>query len=164
MAWRLGKKEFDAGKGDANRCALRALTARDLPPGILLYDGSDAVGWCSIAPRREFVRLEASRVLAPVDAEPVWSVTCFFVRKGYRRMGLSVKLLEAAVEFARAHGARIVEGYPQEIGGSLPGAFVWTGLLSTFERAGFKEVARRSKIRPVMRRYLRGRSRNAPQP
>lgn len=154
MAWRLRKKEFDAGKGEGNRRALEKLTSAETPPGILLYSGNEAVGWCSVAPRREFLRLEGSRVWAPVDDKPVWSVSCFFVRKGYRRLGLSVKLLLAAVEFARSNGASIVEGYPLEIEGALPGAFVWTGLVSTFKRAGFREVARRSKAKPVMRLVL----------
>src|SRR6266545_4776535 len=75
MAWRKKKKEFDAGKYDVNRRALKKLTASKVPPGMLLYSGDEVVGWCSIAPRADFVRLEASRVLAPVDDKPVWSVS-----------------------------------------------------------------------------------------
>ena len=33
----------------------------------------------------------------------------------------------------------------------IPDSFVWTGLPSAFERAGFVEVARRSPARPIMR-------------
>ncbi len=159
MAWRRTRKDFDAGKAGGNKRALKKLTAGPRAPGILLYRNDEAVGWCSIAPRGDFVRLEGSRVWAPVDERPVWSVSCFFVKKTYRNQGLSVKLLEAAVEFAREHGAEIVEGYPQETGTRLPDAFVWTGLVASYRGAGFEEAARRSRGKPVMRRYVKSAAR-----
>jgi GNAT superfamily N-acetyltransferase len=91
-------------------------------------------------------------VAAPVDDKPVWSVTCFFIAKPHRKQGLSVVLLKAAVAFAKKNGAKIVEGYPQELNKPQADAFVYHGLASTFEKAGFREVARRSPTRPVMRR------------
>jgi GNAT superfamily N-acetyltransferase len=155
MTWRRSKKEFDAGKGEGNRSALKRLTKREVAPGVLLYKGEEVVGWCSVGPRAEFIRLEASRVWAPVDDKPVWSVTCFFVKKGHRNQGLSVELLKAAAEFAKQHGAKLLEGYPQELKSKLPDAFVWTGLAGSFKRAGFKEAARRSDNKPIMRKSLR---------
>ena len=155
MTWRKTKKEFDAGKYDVNRRALKKLTASKVPPGVLLYSGDEVVGWCSIAPRTDFVRLEASRVLAPVDNKPVWSVSCFFVKKGSRNQGLSVELLKGAIAFAKKHGANIVEGYPNDLADKLPDAFVWTGLMASYKRAGFKEVARRSETKPIMRLELK---------
>jgi GNAT superfamily N-acetyltransferase len=90
--------------------------------------------------------------LKPVDEEPVWSVVCFFVARSHRRKGLTVALLKAAVAYAREQGARIVEGYPVEPKqGSMPDVFAYTGLVGAFEKAGFVEVARRSKSRPIMR-------------
>jgi hypothetical protein len=54
------------------------------------------------------------------------------------------------------HGARIVEGYPTEPGSwRAPDVFVFIGLASSFEGAGFVEVARRSRSRPLMRRQVR---------
>jgi hypothetical protein len=68
---------------------------------------------------------------------------------------VTVELLEAAVEYARRHGAQVVEGYPVEPrGGKAPDVFVYTGLASAFLKAGFKEVIRRTETRPIMRRYL----------
>jgi GNAT superfamily N-acetyltransferase len=93
-------------------------------------------------------------VLAPIDDQPVWSVSCLFVLKPFRRRGLSVQLLRAAAEYARTQGARIVEGFPVEPPKSLPDVFVWTGLASACRQAGFVEAARRSNQRPVMRRTL----------
>jgi GNAT superfamily N-acetyltransferase len=105
-----------------------------------------------VAPRKAYPALERSRVLKPVDDQPVWSVTCFYIPRALRRSGLTTILLRAAVEYAGKRGARIVEGYPIDPqSGNMPDAFAWTGLVSAFRKAGFKEVARRSAGRPVMR-------------
>ncbi len=155
MAWRLAHKDFAAGKGEGNRRAFRAVVKQGPPPGILAYCGTGPVGWCAVAPRSAYPRLANSRVLAPVDDEPVWSVSCLFVTKGHRRKGLSAELLQAAATLAQSHGAGVVEGYPVDTRGKdQPAPFVWTGLPPAFLKAGFKEVARRSPTRPVMRRVL----------
>jgi len=154
MAWRQANKDFQRNKGAGNKRAIKKLVESGTPPGILAYSGREAVGWISIAPREQFIRLEGSKVLAPVDDKPVWSVTCFFVRKDFRRHGLTIELLNAASEFARKRGAKIVEGYPNDLKENITPVFVWTGLAISFERAGFKEAVRRSKTRPIMRRVL----------
>ncbi len=100
------------------------------------------------------MRLENHRTLKRVDQEPVWSIVCLFVAKGYRRQGVSVALLKAAAEYARKHGAKIVEGYPTEPGKILPDPFVYTGLVSAFLRAGFREAARPARTRTIMRKKL----------
>jgi GNAT superfamily N-acetyltransferase len=157
MWWRLPRSAWTRGKGDGNRRELRKLVQAGPPPGILAYEGGEPVGWCAIAPRPEYPALGRSRVLAPVDDRPaVWSVTCFFVSRPFRRRGVTVQLLKAAVRHARDSGARIVEGYPVVSStGSMPDAFAYTGLPSAYEKAGFTEVARRSPSRPIMRRVLR---------
>jgi GNAT superfamily N-acetyltransferase len=70
------------------------------PPGILAYVEGEAVAWCAVAPREAYGQLARSRVLKPIDAEPVWSVSCVFVERAYRRRGVSVALLRAAGKFA----------------------------------------------------------------
>jgi GNAT superfamily N-acetyltransferase len=149
---RLRAAEWKKGLGDRNRRAFRRRAAASPPPGVLAYVDDRPAGWCSIGPRDEFVRLEGSRVMGRVDDRPVWSVVCFFVRREHRGRGLAVELLRAAVGLAARHGARLIEGYPVEPrAGRTDSAFAWTGLASTFARAGFREVARRSATRPVMR-------------
>lgn len=154
MAWRLPTKEFKQKQGEANRRAMKKIVATETAPGVLAYDGKEPVGWIAVAPRKAFVRLAGSRILAPVDDQPVWSVMCFFVRKDHRRQGLSVELLRAAAKFAKRNKAKVLEGYPQELTKDLPAPFVWTGLVSAFRRAGFEEAARRSPSRPIMRLVL----------
>lgn len=152
MCWRLPRKQFQAGKGEGNRQAFFHVVEAGPAPGVLAYRGGAPAGWCAVAPRSEYPALERSRVWKAVDDEPVWSVSCFFVAKEYRRQGLSVRLLEAACAYARSQGASVVEGYPLEPEKGLqPDVFVWTGLVSAFRKAGFTEVARRSPTKPIMR-------------
>jgi len=154
MWWRLPRAEWNRGKGAGNRRALRRIVEKGGAPGILAYEGGRPVGWCAIAPREAYTVLERSRTLKRLDDEPVWSVTCFFIDKDWRRRGLTVKLLDAACAHAKRKGARIVEGYPVDPSGDYPAAWAWTGLRSAFESAGFREVARPSRTRPIMRRHL----------
>lgn len=152
MYWRLPGAVFQAQKGDDNRLAMQAMVHTGDTPGILAYVEDQAVGWCSIAPREAFPTLARSRILQPVDDQPVWSIVCFFVARKYRRQGVSQGLISAAVDYARQNGATIVEAYPTEPEKALvPDVFIFTGLASVFRKAGFMEVARRSKTRPLMR-------------
>ncbi len=160
MAWRLRTKDWEAGKGAKNKRAFKRIVTSGKVPGVVAYLKGEPVAWCAVAPRKDYSFLERSRVLKPVDDKLVWSISCLFVLKPYRRQGISVRLLEAAVEFAGKRGARIVEGYPiQPTMKQTPDAFVWTGTPSAFTRAGFREVLRRSRTRPIMRRMIRPKRR-----
>jgi GNAT superfamily N-acetyltransferase len=154
MYWRLPGPVYEAGKGEPNRQAHRRLVEAGVVPGILAYAGDEAVGWCSFAPRADYLRLARSRNLKAVDDAPVWSIGCFFIRKDQRGRGLSLGLLCAAVETIAARGGRIIEGYPIDKAGEMPEVFAWTGFMDTYRRAGFVEVARRAETRPIMRLTL----------
>ena len=155
MWWRRRRADFDRNKGGGNKRALRKLVAAGDPPGLIAYAGRQPVAWCSLGPRDRFVRFSTSRVLRPVDAEPVWSLVCFFVARPWRRKGMTVALLDAAADHARKRGARILEGYPvAPRAGAIPDVFAWTGLPGAFTKVGFEEVARRSPSRPIMRLVL----------
>jgi GNAT superfamily N-acetyltransferase len=155
MYWRLTRAQYNIGKGEKNRRAMKAIVQAGETPGILAYADGEPVAWCSVAPRESFSALDRSRILKPVDDRAVWSVACLFVDKKHRRQGLSVKLLKAAIDFVGKRGGRIIEGYPVEPKKDQPDAFVWTGLASAFIKAGFKEVERRSESRPIMRYEIR---------
>ncbi len=154
MWWRLPHARWKAGKGEGNRRALRRIVRSGAVPGLVAYAGREAVGWCALAPRPEYPRLERSRILGPVDGRPVWSITCFFVKRAFRGRGVTRALLEAAAAHARRRGARVLEAYPVDPRGRTADAWVFTGVASTFRRAGFREAARRSPTRPVVRREL----------
>jgi len=155
MLWRLSPSEFEAQKGNGNRKAMQRLAQSKTSPGILAYDANTAIGWCAIAPREEYPKLNASRILKPVDEKPVWSVSCFFIHKAYRRKGISVKLLNAAAVYAKSKGAKIIEGYPVDpTKNNYPPVFAWTGISKAFQKAEFTECIRRSPTRPIMRREV----------
>ena len=155
MTWRLTAAVYQQQRGEENKKAIHQLVKKKKPLGILAYEKKKAVGWCAVAPRIEYKRLENSKILKPIDDLPVWSVSCFFIDKEYRNKGLSTQLLKAAIDFAKKHGAKVIEGYPVDPKkGKMPAVFVWTGLASAFIKNGFKEVERRSETRPIMRYYI----------
>jgi len=155
MYWRITQKVLDKQKGGGNKKAIKKIIFDGNVPGILAYQDEQPIGWCAVAPRAEFTRLENSRILKPVDDKPVWSVTCFFINRKFRNTGLSVELLNASKKFVKTNGGKIIEGYPIEPReNKMPDAFAWVGLSRTFIKAGFKEVERRSETRPIMRFYL----------
>jgi GNAT superfamily N-acetyltransferase len=145
------------GDREGNRAAMRRqLTTAKVPPGLVAYQDGTPVGWCAVAPRSDYPRIEHMRVPAASSDEPdLWSVTCFVVRVGQRRSGVAGRLLAAAVEFARRHGARTVEAYPFDLSVRGTGAnSLFVGTLSMFQRAGFVEVARPLPARAVVRLTL----------
>lgn len=155
MWWRLKRSQFNKQKGEGNKQAMKAIIDTGEIPGILAYHKDQPIAWCSIAPRENFTLLNRSRILKVIDDEPVWSIVCLFVKKEYRRKGVSSDLLKAAIKYARCMGAKIVEGYPVDTQtNKYPDVFAATGLYSTFKDIGFKECARRSETRPIMRLFI----------
>lgn len=156
MVWRRTAAEWPAAKGEPNRRAFRKIIADGPPPGVLAYAGKEPIGWCAVAPRETYVRLQTSRVLKPLDDQPVWSISCLFVARAWRRRGISSRLADAAAQLARRLGAKIVEAYPVLPRTSdMPAAFAWTGVPGSFERAGFTEAGRHSRSRPILRRRVK---------
>jgi len=154
MYWKLPLKVFEENQGSGNRSMQKAIVEQGSPPGVIAYVDGIPAGWCAIEPRENYSRFEKARTLKPIDDLPVWSITCFFIKKEYRNLGLSKALLRGAVEYALKSGANVIEGYPHDLGASkLPDPFVYTGLVSSFKSIGFVEVARRSEKRPIMRYY-----------
>jgi GNAT superfamily N-acetyltransferase len=135
MFWRLRSKDWSFTKAGETRDAFHRLVDedRDPAPGLLAYRDGRAIGWVSVAPREDYERLTNSRVRPRIDDTPVWSVVCFVVSKSARGAGLTRRLLDAAADYARAHGAPGLEAYPVDPGeGRIPAALGYTGMLSTF--------------------------------
>jgi GNAT superfamily N-acetyltransferase len=163
--WRVRGRDWTNSTADENRAVLEAavdgLAADGRAPGLVAYRDGEAVGWVSLGPRPDYDRIVHSTVLAPVDDRPVWSIVCFVVGRRTRGQGVARALLEAAVAYAREHGAATLEAYPVDTtDGRVPAANAYRGTLSMFEAAGFTEVARRqanrtSPPRPIVRLELR---------
>ena len=92
-----------------------------------------------------------------VDDKAVWSIVCFFVDPRERGKGVMEALLRAAIDYARSQGATLLEAYPVDKRERSHPDFMWFGAKRMYDRAGFKEVARRKRTRPVMRRGVRPR-------
>jgi GNAT superfamily N-acetyltransferase len=134
--------------GPARKKAMRALVQSGIPVGLLGYSEGTPVAWCSVAPRTTFPGL----IVVGARDDPVWSLTCFYIRPEFRGEGLQRKLLDAAIQEARTRGAKALEAYPVEP--SSP-SYRFGGFIPFFERAGFREVGRLGSRRNVMRRQIR---------
>ena len=160
MWWRLARGQWRAQRGAGNRAAFKQVVGANEVPGLLAYSDNQPVGWCAVAPRDAFPSLDRSRVLARVDNQPVWSISCFFIAAAFRRRRVSAALVRAAVDHVARRGGGIIEGYPVEPANpKSTDIYSWTGIASSFRDAGFKEVARRSLTRPIMRRRVRPKKR-----
>jgi GNAT superfamily N-acetyltransferase len=151
MYWRIGSA-YRQRPRERNRAAFRRIVKRGPPPGLLAFDGDLAVGWCQVTPRDALPWLDRARALGRVDAVGVWSLSCLYVRKGYRKRGLTSALISAALKAAKRANAPALEAYPLDR--RLTPSTSFTGYASTFARAGFKTVARRVPPRPIMRHDL----------
>jgi GNAT superfamily N-acetyltransferase len=162
--FRVRGRDWTNSTGAENRLVLEAaaeaLAAEGRAPGLLASRDGVVVGWVSVGPRSDYERLAFSKVLAPVDDRPVWSIVCFVVGRRARGQGVSAALLDAAIAYARSHGATLLEAYPVDTGGGrVAPANAYHGALSMFERAGFVVVERRqwnaaSPVRPIVRLEL----------
>ena len=114
--------------------------------GLIGYVDGEAAGWVAVEPRENYPRLWSRKqawMRMDPELEGVWSVTCFVVRKGWRKSGLTYELATATVEYGEQVGARVLEGYPTE---PPPGkAVIWdeasVGLVQVFLEAGYEVVA-----------------------
>ncbi len=150
-----GRVSVSGAAGEGHKRQLCDLVEGGTVPGLVGYlDGAPA-GWISLGPREDFRKLERSPIMKPVDDTEVWSIVCTFVAKAHRGQGLQHKLLAGAIDWAREQGVRTLEAYPIDKPHRSHDDFMFFGSRSLYERAGFREVVRRSPTRVVMRRGLR---------
>jgi GNAT superfamily N-acetyltransferase len=154
MWWRITNKDFTTLGKEGLKEAMRTLVHRGVETGLIAYVDGVPAGWVTVASRADYVRLSTSRLLAPVDDQPVWAIPCFFVHHNFRHQGFMSQLINTAVEYARVHGAEIVEAYPYDVDKKAGPADIYTGVSSIFKSAGFEEVARRKPTRPIMRKEV----------
>lgn len=140
-----------ASRAQASKSQLKALTDAGRTPGLIGYRGKVPMGWISLGPREEYVKLARSPVMKPVDDQPVWSIICFVVPAQYRGQGVAQALLAGAITYAKKQGAKLLEAYPVDKPSRANDESMWFGAKSMYDRAGFSEVARRKPHRPVVR-------------
>jgi GNAT superfamily N-acetyltransferase len=152
--WRVPRKDYVAGSGARNKARYRKLVEAGPPPGLIAYVDGEPAAWAQVCPRADLPTLDRSRFFKPVDDKPVWSISCFFVRRGFRGMNLTAALVKQAQVFAKKNGATMLEAYPWKTEGKKSAPVIYTGVASTFAKLGFDIVAARAAHRPIMRKRL----------
>jgi GNAT superfamily N-acetyltransferase len=148
MRWRMTSSEFQSSSKEARVAELERRICQGDPVGLLAYAEGEPIAWCSIAPRNLYARLERYRALPRIDDAEVWSLVCFFVDRRFRRQGMILHLIRAAIDYARSQGAQIIEAYPVE---PESPSYTYMGSPTTFQRAGFRDVTPAGQTRQVMR-------------
>ncbi len=96
------------------------------------------------------------RISSSMPAEAsVWAITCFVIRVGFRRRGIASELLQAAIEYAREHGATLLYAKPFDTNAEKKaGADLYTGILSSFLKAGFTETERTNRRKVLVQKRI----------
>ena len=151
VEWRLTSGEFSRSAPPERRETLQNLVMRGEPVGLLAYLDGRPVGWCSVAPVSQYGRLVRSKTL-PYPEEPgAWALTCFFMRAGFRRQGLSKALLKAAIDYVQPAGAPALYAYPHRTAERVPS---YSGSIWLYHDAEFEEMPSHSTATLVMRRQF----------
>jgi GNAT superfamily N-acetyltransferase len=159
--WRISSTEYDRLNSRGRKQALKGMVETNEPIGILAYQNQEPVAWCSIAPRESYGRLERSRTIKRIDDLRTWSIVCFYLSRHARRQGVALGLVRASVEYARSMGAEVVESYPVEPKMNKKGeldygvSYRYMGYVSTFKKAGFKDITPIGGKRWVMRYIIK---------
>lgn len=161
MHWRVprGGKLWEASKGAKNKRAFKRLVTGGKVRGCLAFAADEPVGWCCVGPRGDFPRLERTKALQTDWDEHTWSVTCLYIKAGWRHRGVGTALVEGATKVARRHGAKVLEAYPvtpKHTDRDVPAAFAWTGVPPLFEKHGFEDVTPRGNPREILVKRFRG--------
>jgi len=166
---RLTGTDMKAMRGpglNQRRCdAMTKLARRRRAPGLLAFEGDQAVGWIAVAPRTELKRIETSRATPRVDDMEVWVIPCITVRPSARGRGVALALIRAGVAYAKKEGAPAVEAYPRAGSARTADDNAYFGTEPLFRRAGFRVIrkprdkARRNWVRRVTMRLQTAKAR-----
>ena len=157
--WRLpkGGKLWDETKGPKAKRMMKKLFKENEVTGLLAYDGTKPIGWCSYGPRIAFPRTERIKAYRRDDLQGVWSINCFFIDRRYRKQGVARQMLQAALKFITKRKIKTVEAYPVTLtkdGNQLPAAFSYTGPIKIFTDEGFEIIQQVSHSRPLVCKSL----------
>lgn len=145
--WCLEFHPEGSERGALRREKKEARVRRGAAHAALVYDGPTCVGWCQFGPPEELPRIKHLRVYSEGAGEPPqWRITCFFVDKAYRGMGVSSAALAGALEEIALLGGGAVESYPEDVADrKVSASFLYNSRLSMFERQGFVRIRRLGK-------------------
>jgi len=95
-----------------NKAAFHEVVKSGPPPGLLAFMAIWPWAGVSLPPRDALPWLDRAWRLRRVDDVPVWSISCFYIRKGYHQQGVTSALIAAALKTAKSAGAPALEAYP----------------------------------------------------
>ncbi|MER9128357.1 GNAT family N-acetyltransferase [Mesorhizobium sp. M0768] len=158
--FRLSPAARRASNRERNKDHIKARIEAGPPPGLLAFEGGQAIGWMQIGPRADVPEWNnQGRGSAPIDpadaSDPgVWAISCFFIRTKARGKGLSHRLVQGGIDFARANGARLIEACPIDLSKDSRSIGLFVGSSRVFEKAGFQRLVERKPGRPLVRLVL----------
>jgi len=147
MYWRIGSGYHKRSR-EFNKHEFQSIVKNGPPPGLVAFKNNVAVGWCQLTTKKSLPWLEKNYNYDDIDNQDVWCISCFYIKKGHRRKGVTSALIEKAIEFAKLSKGKLIEAYPGDAASSF------TGYPSTFQKAGFKAVTQGKYKRTVMRLIL----------
>ena len=151
---RLTASDFQAMSKERRKGAFKSCVQKGPVPGLLLYEKGLTIGWVAVSPRTDVIRFEKAKASALEPGEKTskhYAITCFYVRSGHRKRGLMTDLARAAIDYAKKKKAAALDVCPIDTDKPLMWGEGFVGIVSVFRELGFKEVARRSPRRPLMR-------------
>jgi len=150
MRFQLGCTPRRAGEG--NRERKERLVSEGRAHAALVFDGDAAVAWCEYGTPEELPNIyHRKEYEAGRGNLPDYRLTCLFVDKSYRRMGVAGIALRGALDLIARAGGGVVEAYPQDTAGrEVSPSFLYNGTRSLFEQAGFGYDRRKGKYHCVM--------------
>ena len=155
MTFRITSHEFEENKFEGNKKLMKELVRTNRPTGLIGYLGEEPIGWIALAPREDYLKIEKSRSLKRIDDKPVWSMTCFYVKKEFRRKGISGRLIQLVKAYAKKQKIPALEAYPVvPYAEKVSPPFLWTGVLSSFLNNGFEIVRQNGKSKAMVRYEL----------
>ncbi|RHX85744.1 GNAT family N-acetyltransferase [Leptospira stimsonii] len=146
MVWRNMEETTDRNSKADKKKSLISYMNRRIPIGILCYNDTEAIAWCSIGPRESYRELSGDKAL--ID---VWSLVCFFIKKEYRQKGITEEFVNHATIYAKENGARYLEVYP--VDPDSP-SYRFMGFKPTFDRLGFVFKHKAGQRRNVMTKAI----------
>lgn len=129
-----------------------------LAQGIIVYNADQPIGWCQFGSAdvvRRFNRgRDYSKLQISIDDKPDYRISCVFVDKKYRKLGISKYALKAALNEISINGGGVVEVFPFDPEHIGTARMRFNGSVKFFTEMEFKKVAKLGTTTYLMRRYI----------
>lgn len=135
----------------------RALVAAGRAHAALVFEGEACVGWCQFGSPAELPEIKNRKTytLTQQGPPPAWRITCFFVDRHHRKLGVAAMALGGALDEIGRRGGGTVEAYPEDTSGRMVSpTFLHAGTLAMFEAAGFTVDRQIGKNKWVVQRQV----------